>query len=45
MASIWGMNFKHMPELSWRLGYPLALTAMLATGLVLFAILRRARWL
>jgi magnesium transporter len=45
MASIWGMNFKHMPELSWRMGYPLALSAMLLVGLVLYGVLRRARWL
>ena len=45
MASIWGMNFKHMPELTWRIGYPLALSTMLIAGLVLFALLRRARWL
>jgi magnesium transporter len=45
MASIWGMNFKHMPELSWRLGYPLAIGAMLLVGLVLYRILRRAGWL
>jgi magnesium transporter len=45
MASIWGMNFEHMPELSWRLGYPLALTAMLICGAMLFWLLRRARWL
>jgi len=45
MASIWGMNFKHMPELSWRVGYPLALGSMVCVGIVLFAILRRARWL
>ena len=40
-----GMNFKHMPELPWRVGYPLALTAMVAVGLGLYAVLRRARWL
>jgi magnesium transporter len=45
MASIWGMNFKHMPELGWRVGYPLALGSMVLVGLTLFWILRRARWL
>ncbi|MEY2515207.1 MAG: magnesium transporter [bacterium] len=45
LASIWGMNFKHMPELSWRLGYPLALGSMLLTGALLYVVLRRARWL
>ena len=27
IASIYGMNFKHMPELDWQYGYPLALGA------------------
>jgi len=27
VASIYGMNFKEMPELNWRLGYPLALSS------------------
>jgi len=45
MASIWGMNFDHMPELGWVAGYPLALTLMAVTGLGLFVLLRRARWL
>ena len=27
IAGIYGMNFEHMPELSWELGYPLALAA------------------
>jgi magnesium transporter len=34
-----------MPELSWRLGYPLALGSMLFTGALLYVVLRRARWL
>jgi magnesium transporter len=45
MASIWGMNFKHMPELPWHYGYPLALLSMLACGFVLYRALRRAGWL
>ena len=45
MASIWGMNFEHMPELKWTVGYPLALALMVMTGLGLYALLRRARWL
>jgi magnesium transporter len=45
MASIWGMNFRHMPELSWRFGYPLAVVAMLSVGVALYRGLRRARWL
>jgi magnesium transporter len=45
MASIWGMNFEHMPELGSRLGYPTALLAMVLMGLGLYTALRRARWL
>lgn len=29
LAAIWGMNFKHMPELDWTFGYPLAIAAIL----------------
>ena len=32
IASIYGMNFEHMPELHWRFGYPLALTTMVVAG-------------
>lgn len=45
IASIYGMNFEHMPELGWRLGYPLALGLMLAVGVVLHRLLSRAGWL
>jgi magnesium transporter len=45
IASIWGMNFQHMPELQWRFGYPMALLVMLATGFGLYRALRRAHWL
>lgn len=45
LAGIWGMNFQHMPELDWRLGYPLALLVMgLACG-GLYRRFRRAGWL
>jgi magnesium transporter len=45
LASIWGMNFKHMPELAWPLGYPLALLAMLTLGGVLYVSFKRRNWL
>ncbi|MBB3232920.1 magnesium/cobalt transporter CorA [Halomonas stenophila] len=45
LAGIWGMNFVHMPELDWRLGYPLALLIMgLACG-GLYRRFRRTGWL
>ena len=45
MASIWGMNFKHMPELAWQFGYAVALSGMVVVGAVLYRVLRRAGWL
>ncbi|RHA38163.1 magnesium and cobalt transport protein CorA [Cellulomonas rhizosphaerae] len=45
VGTIYGMNFTHMPELDWRFGYPLALTAMVVMGFVLYRIFKRRRWL
>jgi magnesium transporter len=45
IASIYGMNFEHMPELHWRVGYPLALLSMVVAGAILHRVLRRAGWL
>jgi magnesium transporter len=45
IAGIYGMNFKHMPELDWRFGYPLALSIMAAIDVYLFARFRKAGWL
>ncbi|MFG2666220.1 magnesium and cobalt transport protein CorA [Streptomyces sp. NPDC048387] len=45
VAGVYGMNFEHMPELGWSLGYPLALAVMaLASGL-LYRAFRRNGWL
>lgn len=45
VGGIYGMNFTHMPELDWRLGYPLALLLMLVLSVTLYAIFRRRGWL
>ena len=45
LAGIWGMNFEGMPELKWTYGYPLALTFILTTGVVLYWRFRKAGWL
>jgi magnesium transporter len=45
IAGIYGMNFRHMPELEWQYGYPLALGLMAAIDGYLFYRLRRAGWL
>lgn len=45
VASIYGMNFRHMPELSWPLGYAYALTVMVAAVVGLHWNFRRLGWL
>ena len=45
IAGIYGMNFTHMPELSWRYGYLGVWLLMLTSATVLYWLLRRARWL
>lgn len=45
LAGIWGMNFRHMPELDWTLGYPLAVVAMVAVAVGLYRRFRRAGWI
>jgi len=44
-AGVWGMNFKYMPELEWRWGYPVALAAMVAVCVALYRRFRKAGWL
>ena len=41
----YGMNFEHMPELGWRLGYPFALALMLLIPIALYVAFRRRGWL
>ncbi|MCX4096022.1 magnesium and cobalt transport protein CorA [Nocardia sp. alder85J] len=45
IAGIYGMNFQHMPELSWTFGYPLALIVILSICSVLFVVFRHNEWL
>jgi magnesium transporter len=45
VASIYGMNFKHMPELHWYFGYPFALALMFMVSLVLYAVFKRRGWI
>ena len=45
IGTIYGMNFRHMPELDWPLGYPLALLGMLVGGIVLYTIFKAKKWL
>lgn len=45
IAGIYGMNFVHMPELKWFLGYPLSLGLMAAVCVVIFLVLKKKKWL
>jgi magnesium transporter len=44
-AGVWGMNFKFMPELEWKYGYPFALTVMISVCVYLYRRFKRAGWL
>jgi magnesium transporter len=45
VAGIYGMNFEHMPELRWRLGYPAVLLLILVVCSWLYIRFRRSGWL
>ena len=45
IAGIYGMNFRHMPELTWEVGYAVALGAMAITSGILYWVFRRKDWL
>jgi magnesium transporter len=45
IASLYGMNFKHMPELDWEFGYPMAIGMMLLAGVLPYVFFRWKRWL
>jgi magnesium transporter len=45
VGTIYGMNFDHMPELHWLLGYPFALLLMVVTSVTLYVVFKRRRWL
>jgi magnesium transporter len=45
VASIYGMNFKHMPELDWPYGYPMALVIMLLAAIVPYMYFKWRKWL
>ncbi|TYQ17311.1 UNVERIFIED_ORG: magnesium transporter [Zoogloea ramigera] len=44
-AGVWGMNFKFMPELEWKYGYPMALSIMIFVCWILHRRFKRAGWL
>ncbi|MEK7373380.1 MAG: magnesium/cobalt transporter CorA [candidate division NC10 bacterium] len=45
IAGVYGMNFQHMPELGWTLGYPAAMAVMLGTCVGLYVHFKRSGWL
>ena len=45
IAGVYGMNFDHMPELGWELGYPFALALMLVATGSLWALFKKSGWL
>mgnify|MGYP001024552499 CR=1 FL=1 len=45
IAGIYGMNFRHMPELDWRLGYPMALVMMVASAVLPLLWFKKRGWL
>jgi magnesium transporter len=45
VASIYGMNFEHMPELKWEYGYPMALVLMVVVAVAPYFLFRWKNWL
>jgi magnesium transporter len=45
IGTVYGMNFEHMPELGWLLGYPFALLLMVLVSAGLFLLFKRRRWI
>ncbi|MEU6587428.1 magnesium/cobalt transporter CorA [Nocardia sp. NPDC046763] len=45
IAGVYGMNFEHMPELSWTYGYPIVIVAMIGLCALLYANFHRNNWL
>ncbi|HEX5170156.1 MAG TPA: magnesium/cobalt transporter CorA [Cyclobacteriaceae bacterium] len=45
VAGIYGMNFRFMPELNWRWGYPLVISSTLAVCVVLYYRFKKAGWI
>jgi len=45
IAGIYGMNFKHMPELDWAIGYPVVVFGMIMIDALLFLRFKRVKWI
>jgi magnesium transporter len=44
VAGIYGMNFKHMPELEWEYSYPVIWLIMILLAVAMLAWFRRKKW-
>jgi magnesium transporter len=45
IVGIYGMNFRHMPELDWALGYPFALLLLVLSALLPLGWFKWRRWM
>jgi magnesium transporter len=45
IASLYGMNFKFIPELNWIFGYPFAIVLMISSSLVALLFFKKQKWL
>jgi magnesium transporter len=45
LAGVYGMNFKYMPELGWRWGYPSIWLIMVGIGVCMLIFFRKKKWL
>ena len=45
IVGVYGMNFKYMPELEWRFGYPMLWLVMIVIGISMLMVFRRKKWL
>jgi magnesium transporter len=45
ITGIYGMNFEHMPELHWKIGYPLVIGAMVLTAVAVLWFFKRKGWI
>jgi magnesium transporter len=44
LVGIYGMNFRYMPELQWKYGYPTALGAMITIVIIMVIFMKRKKW-
>ncbi|MEH7484392.1 magnesium transporter CorA family protein [Neobacillus drentensis] len=43
-GALWGMNFKHMPELEWKFGYIMSVVLIIASTILLYGFLKFNGW-